>query len=95
MVNVLVTGAGGFLGARLARELLAAGSVSVAGSQRRPLDRLTLIDRVPLPPDLAADGRVTAIQGDLASLLGPGGEAPDALAGADVIAHLAAAVSAE
>ena len=95
MVNVLVTGAGGFLGARLARELLAAGSVSVAGSQRRPLDRLTLIDRVPLPPDLAADGRVTAIQGDLASLLGPSGEAPDALAGADVIAHLAAAVSAE
>ncbi len=95
MVNVLVTGAGGFLGARLARELLAAGSVSVAGSQRRPLDRLTLIDRVPLPPDLAADGRVTAIQGDLAGLCGPGGEAPDALAGADVIAHLAAAVSAE
>ena len=73
MVNVLVTGAGGFLGARLARELLAAGSVSVAGSQRRPLDRLTLIDRVPLPPDLAADGRVTAIQGDLAGLPGPAG----------------------
>ena len=95
MVNVLVTGAGGFLGARLARELLAAGSVSVAGRQRRPLDRLTLIDRVPVPPDLAADGRVTAIQGDLADLPGPGAAGPGPLDGADVIAHLAAAVSAE
>jgi D-erythronate 2-dehydrogenase len=81
MVNVLVTGAGGFLGARLARELLAAGSVSVAGRQRHPLDRLTLIDRVPIPPDLAADGRVTAIQGDLADLPGPGEAGPGPLEG--------------
>jgi D-erythronate 2-dehydrogenase len=97
MVNVLVTGAGGFLGSRLARELLAAGSVSVAGSPRRPLDRLTLIDRAPLPPDLAADGRVTAIQADLAApgLLEPGRAVPGPLEDADVIAHLAAAVSAE
>ena len=31
MVHVVVTGGAGFLGARLARELLAAGAVPVAG----------------------------------------------------------------
>jgi nucleoside-diphosphate-sugar epimerase len=60
MVNVVVTGGAGFLGARLARELLAAGSLDVAGGGAQPLSRLTLIDRAPVPPDLAADPRVTA-----------------------------------
>ena len=31
MVNVVITGGAGFLGSRLARELLAAGSLDVAG----------------------------------------------------------------
>ncbi len=95
MANVLITGAAGFLGSRLARDLLAAGALEVAGGKARPLDRLTLIDRAPAPPDLAADARVSAIEGDLASLLAPdrGGSAP--LPVADVIFHLAAAVSVE
>ena len=93
MANVVITGGAGFLGARLARELLAAGSVNVAGSGARPLSRLTLVDRVPLPPDLAADGRVAEVRGDLGELLGPAGRDP--LTGADVIFHLAAAVSGE
>jgi nucleoside-diphosphate-sugar epimerase len=93
MVNVVVTGGAGFLGARLARELLAAGSLDVAGGGAQPLSRLTLIDRAPVPPDLAADPRVTAIRGELAELLDPG--AGGVLAGAGVIFHLAAAVSAE
>jgi D-erythronate 2-dehydrogenase len=93
VANVVITGGAGFLGARLARELLAAGSVDVAGSGARPLSRLTLVDRAPLPPDLAADGRVTEVRGDLGELLGPAGRDP--LAGADVIFHLAAAVSGE
>ena len=71
MVNVVITGGGGFLGARLARELLAAGALDVAGGGRQPLSRLTLIDRVPVPSDLAADGRVTEVRGDLAELLEP------------------------
>ena len=94
-VNVLITGGAGFLGARLARELLAAGTLTVAGQPERPLARLTLVDRVPVPADLATGERVTAIEGDLAGLLAPGGAARDALAAAGVVFHLAAAVSGE
>ena len=95
MVNVVITGGAGFLGARLARELLAAGSLDVAGAGARPLSQLTLIDRVPLPADLAADGRVTGVRGDLGEPAGLTGAGRDAVTGADVIFHLAAAVSAE
>ena len=104
MVNVVITGGAGFLGSRLARELLAAGSLEVAGGAARPLSRVTLVDQAPVPPDLAADERVTAVCGDLAELLDPAAAGPDTLAiggngdiwgEAEVIFHLAAAVSGE
>jgi nucleoside-diphosphate-sugar epimerase len=88
-VNIVVTGASGFLGSRLARELLAAGELDAGGGGAQPLSRLTLVDQAPVPPGLAADGRVTAIRADLSA-----GQLT-AIEDADVVFHLAAAVSAE
>ncbi len=94
-MNVVITGGAGFVGSRLARKLLAAGSLAVAGGEAGPVSQVTLVDKAAAPPDLAADGRVTAIQGDLGELVEPGRPGRHALAGADVIFHLAAAVSGE
>src|SRR5580700_2794046 len=93
----MITGAAGFLGTRLALQLLAAAAaVSVAGEDPRPLSRLTLLDQAPVAAGVAADDRVTVIGGDLIDLLAPaGGPARAAVAAADVVFHLAAAVSAE
>lgn len=88
-MRVVITGGAGFLGARLARALLARGALAGPDGAPRRIERLVLVDLVPaeLP-----DPRVEAVAGDLAddALLrrALGGEAAS-------VFHLAAVVSAQ
>lgn len=91
-MHILITGGSGFLGARLARTLLARGAIGAAGAPAQPIDRITLTDRAPPPPDLADDPRVQFVGGDLNDLLAAGQLPAD---GTALVFHLAAAVSGE
>jgi D-erythronate 2-dehydrogenase len=99
-MNIIITGGAGFLGVRLARTLLAKGSLSLNGQAARRIARITLADRAPPPDDLVADQRIEVVTGDLNDLLMPQSVAqrPNLIAArADtaVVFHLAAAVSGE
>ncbi|MBX3654178.1 MAG: NAD-dependent epimerase/dehydratase family protein [Ramlibacter sp.] len=91
-MHILITGGSGFLGARLARTLLAQGTLALRGAPARAIERITLADRVAPPDDLRADARVAFITGDLLELIGSR-QMPTA--GTDAVFHLAAAVSGE
>jgi nucleoside-diphosphate-sugar epimerase len=84
-VKLLITGGGGFVGARLARTLLARGTL--AG---QPLRSVVLADQAAPPADLLADARVSARVGPL---LGQCTALADE--GFDGVFHLASAVSGE
>ena len=84
-MKLLITGGGGFVGARLARTLLQRGHL--AG---QTIDALVLTDIAPPPADLLADGRVQARTGPLLAQLDALRE--DAF---DSVFHLASAVSGE
>jgi nucleoside-diphosphate-sugar epimerase len=84
-MKLMITGGGGFVGARLARTLLKRGTL--AGER---IDRLVLTDIAPPPADLLADPRVEARTGPLMAQT-------EALReeAFDGVFHLASAVSGE
>ncbi len=83
-MKILITGGAGFLGQRLAHELLKI-------QQKQILTELVLVDIAPLhDAALLADARVRSVTGDLARLLAEG-----VMNGVDGVFHLAAAVSGE
>jgi nucleoside-diphosphate-sugar epimerase len=84
-MRLLITGGGGFVGARLARALLARGSL--AG---QPISQLVLADQAAPPADLLADTRVSARVGPLLDQCAALAEEP-----VEGIFHLASAVSGE
>src|SRR4051812_13019040 len=87
-MKAIITGAAGFLGARLARALLERGSIKGGSGGDQPITGLTLIDVT--EPGAIADRRVSAVTGDISdpALLT---RVVDADTGA--IFHLAAIVS--
>ena len=95
-MHIVITGGAGFLGVRLARTLLAQGTLGVAGSPAAAVERITLVDRAVPPADLMADKRVLALMGDLNALLGfDSVQMPVVDKDTCVVFHLAAAVSGE
>ena len=88
--HILITGGCGFLGAQLARALLARSSLALGGAEPAPIRLVTLADRMPPPPDLAGDSRIAFRQGDLLEQIEAGALPADDVA---LVVHLAAAVS--
>lgn len=84
-MRILITGGAGFVGARLARTLLARGSLD-----GRAIETLVLADQAPPPADLAGHARVQARTGPLLTQAAALGAEPF-----DAIFHLASAVSGE
>jgi len=85
-MKVLMTGGAGFLGARLARRLLAQGELC-----QRPIETLVLTDRVEqADPVISHDPRVRLHTGDLLNSLPELMQTPY-----DAVFHLASAASAE
>src|SRR5438105_5027435 len=84
-MKLMITGGGGFVGARLARALLARGTLD-----GRRIERMVLTDIAPPPADLLADARVEARTGPLLTHTEALRDEPF-----DGVFHLASAVSGE
>ncbi|MFC3676848.1 D-erythronate dehydrogenase [Ferrovibrio xuzhouensis] len=88
MLNIVITGGAGFLGQKLAHELLQRGTLIGPDGKPQPIGRLTLFDTVAAPgPDTP---RVTVVTGDIGDA-----DTVQRLIGSDThsVFHLAAIVS--
>jgi len=88
MLNIVITGGAGFLGQKLAHELLKRGTLAGPGGKPEPIARITLFDAVAAPgPDTPRVNIVTGDIGDAATVR--------RLIGSDThsVFHLAAIVS--
>ena len=94
-MQVLITGAGGFLGTRLARALVARGSLVGPSGQAEPITELVLADRrAPAAPALPAGSgiRVLTVETDVAD---PAAAAALVGGGVDSVFPLAATLTVE
>ncbi|MGF1477640.1 MAG: D-erythronate dehydrogenase [Geminicoccaceae bacterium] len=93
-MKIVITGAAGFVGRKLAGRILESESLAVDG-ENRPIDRVVLFD-IARPAALPDDGRVEVVTGDITDgallrrLIAGDGSEP-----ADLVFHLAAIVSAD
>ena len=95
-MHIIITGGAGFLGARLARNLLAKHQLALKGEALQVIQKIVLIDRTAPPADLAQDSRIQFLMGDLNQILEPKvAETQSIWAQAAIVFHLAAAVSGE
>ena len=87
-MKVVITGGGGFIGAKLAKALLARGTLAGADGTQQKIARLVLADQS--FPDLQKDSRLEMLAGDIAD---PAFAARAIAPETDLIFHLAAVVS--
>lgn len=65
-MKVVITGGGGFIGRRLARQLRARGQLLGPSGKQETIDEIVLFDVVAPPAEDLADNRVRAVTGDAA-----------------------------
>jgi D-erythronate 2-dehydrogenase len=64
-MRIVITGGGGFIGSRLARELLARGRLTAPDGAERAIERIVLLDTA-FPAGMPADPRLEIMRGDVA-----------------------------